>query len=119
MATIRLGAMVALILLMVGCGGYGSNYNGGGGGAGAPSITQLVPGDVTAGGAAFTLTVNGTGFGTDSVVYWATTPQTSMYVTGKQVTAQIPATDIANVGTVSIYVRSGGHNSNSMDFTVQ
>jgi IPT/TIG domain len=119
MARIRLGVMMALVVVMIGCG-YGSKYMaGGGGGAGAPNITQLMPGNATAGGPEFTLTVNGTNFGTNSVVYWGTTPQSSMYVTSQQVTAQIPAADIANSGTVSVYVLSGGKASNTLSFTVQ
>ena len=117
MKRVSLGFVLVVLLVTVGCGGYGSNYMGGG--AGAPSITQLMPGSTPANGPAFTLTVDGTAFGSDAVVYWGTTPQSSAYVAASRVTAQIPAADIANAGTVSVYVRSGGKNSNSMNFTVQ
>ena len=117
---VLVAVLASLILAVTGCG-YSSNYmsNSGGGGAGAPAISGLVPGTAMAGGGAFVLTVNGSGFGTDAVVYWGMTPQTSTYVTNKQVTAQIPAADIASAGTVSIYVRSNGKNSNSVNFSVQ
>jgi hypothetical protein len=110
---------MAMLLVGAGCG-YGShNYMNGGGGMGSPNIKQLVPGAATAGGPAFTLTINGSGFGTDSVVYWNAVAHTTMYASGNQVAAQITAADIMNAGTIPVYVRSGGMNSNSMIFTVQ
>jgi hypothetical protein len=107
------------MIFSVGCG-YGSHSNYmTGGGMGAPQIMQLQPAMANAGGPAFTLTVQGTGFGTDSVVYWNMVAQTTSYDSGTQVTAQITASDIMNQGMIPVYVRSGGKNSNSMNFTVQ
>jgi hypothetical protein len=117
MSRIRVSLLLALTLLLGGCG-YGSHYNGGGG-AGAPAIASLAPATTNAGDPAFTLTVNGSGFGTDSVVYWNGTALPSSYGTGTRVTAQVTATDVANVGMIPVYVRSGGKNSNSVMFTVQ
>ena len=62
----RIGVFVALFAT-AGCGGYSSPSNNPGSGT-LPSLSQLVPGSVTAGSAAFTLTVNGSGFGSDAVV---------------------------------------------------
>jgi hypothetical protein len=118
MSRLSLWLLLALTLMSAGCG-YGSKYMGGGGGAGSPAITDIVPGNANAGGMGFTLTVNGSGFGTDAVVYWSGAPQSSMYLTGNQVTAQISAADIMNPGMVAVYVRSGGKNSNSVNFQVQ
>lgn len=118
MSRLTLWFLMALALIGAGCG-YGSKSMVGGGGGGSPNITQLVPGNATAGGMAFTLTVNGSGFGTDATVYWGTSQQSTMYLSSNQVTAQIPAGDIMNPGTVSVYVRSGGMNSNSANFEVQ
>ena len=119
MSRLSLCFLLALALIGAGCG-YGSKYMAGGsGGAGSPTITELVPPNANAGGMAFTLTVNGSGFGTDAVVYWGTTPQSTMYLSGNQVTAQIPAADIMNPGMVAVYVRTGGKNSNSVNFQVQ
>jgi len=119
MFRLSLGVFLALSLISVGCGYSSKSYMGGGGGPGSPTITQLMPNSAKAGGMAFTLTVNGSGFGTDAVVYWGTTPQSTMYLSGNQVTAQITAADIMNPGMVAVYVRTGGMNSNSMNFTVQ
>ena len=117
MSRICLGLLVTLTLLITGCGGYGANNMGGG--AGAPNITSLNPNMKPAGDPAFTLTVNGSGFGTDSVVYWNGATLPTSYGTGTMVTAQVAAMDIMNPGMVPVYVRSGGKNSNTKDFTVQ
>jgi hypothetical protein len=88
-------------------------------GNGMPRVTQLSPSSTPAGGAAFTLTIDGSGFGTDSIVYWGTTPLATTYDTTSQVKADITADDIMSVGTVQVYVHSGGANSNAMTFTIQ
>jgi trimeric autotransporter adhesin len=108
--------LLAVTSISAGCG-YGShNYMGGNG---MPAVTQLSPSSTAAGGQGFTLTVTGTGFGTDSLVYWGTTPRMTTYATTTQVTADITAADIMNAGTVQVYVHSGGANSNAMTFTMQ
>ena len=118
MSRLSLGFLLALALTSAGCG-YSSKYMAPGGGPGSPNITGLMPSTANAGGMPFTLTVNGSGFGTDAVVYWNAAPQSTMYLTGNQVTAQITAADIMNPGMVPVYVLTGGKNSNSLDFTVQ
>jgi IPT/TIG domain len=110
-----------LSLMFVGCG-YGSqNYNPGmtGTGGGAPAISSLTPNTAIAGSMAFALTVNGSRFGTDAVVFWNAQPTATMYVSGNQVVADVSAADVAMSATVPVYVRTGGMNSNSMTFTVQ
>ena len=88
------------------------------------TITTLAPASENAGDAAFTLTVNGSGFATTSVVYWNASPRTTAFVSGSQVTAQITAADIATTATDTVYVRTtgggygGGTNSNTVNFTV-
>ena len=108
--------LLGILLMGAGCGYSSRNYMTGNG---MPQITQLAPATAMAGGMAFVLTLDGTGFGADSVVYWGTTTRTTTYVTTSQVTAQIAATDIMNAGTVQVYVHSGGANSNAMTFTIQ
>ena len=117
MSRICLGLLVILTLSIAGCGGYGSKNMGGGGAA--PSITSLNPNMTNAGDPAFTLTVNGSGFGTDSVVYWNGAALPSAYGTGTMVTAQVTAVDVMNAGMFPVYVRSGGKNSNMINFAVQ
>ena len=116
MFRIKLVVLLAAILIAPACG-YGShNYMNGNG---HPAITQLSPSATPAGGTAFSLTITGTGFGTDSLVYWGTTTRTTTYNTATQVTADITAADITNAGMAQVYVHSGGANSNAMTFTIQ
>jgi sugar lactone lactonase YvrE len=88
----------------------------------APVIGGIAPSFTNAGGAAFTLTVNGSGFTTGSTVYWNTPALTTTYVSATQLTAQVPAADIATGGaTVAITVLTpapGGGTSGSFQFEV-
>ena len=63
-----------------------------------PTITTISPTSATAGAAAFTLTVNGTNFLAGAVVQWngATLPTT--FISAAQLTAAVPATDVASQG---------------------
>lgn len=115
----RIGLLLlTVVIFSVGCG-YGSHSNYMTGGMGGPQIMQLQPGTANAGGPAFTLIVEGSGFGTDSVVFWNTVAQATTYDSGTEVKAQITAADIMNPGMIPVYVRSGGKNSNSVTFSVQ
>jgi len=124
--------LILLTMAAVGCGGYGSGSGSGSGSMapGAPSIADpLVPNTATAGSAAFTLTVNGSGFVSQSVVYWNSTAHSTTFVTSGQVTAAISAADVATAGTVPVFVKNPGgtgiynnqpaKNSNMVNFTVQ
>lgn len=84
-----------------------------------PTITSISPNTANAGGAGFTLTVNGTNFvnGT-SVVRWNGSNRTTSFVNSTQLTATIPASDIANGGVFPITVANGATISNSLNFTV-
>jgi hypothetical protein len=87
----------------------------------APTITSLSPTGATAGGAAFTLTVNGTGFVATSSVKFNGTARTTTFVNATQVTAAILASDIASVGTPPVTVTNptpGGGTSNAVNFNV-
>ncbi|HMZ22166.1 MAG TPA: hypothetical protein PLD20_29815, partial [Blastocatellia bacterium] len=86
-----------------------------------PVITTLSPNSATAGGAAFTLTVNGSGFINGSTVQWNGNARTTTFVSATQLTAAIPATDIANTGNANVTVVTaapGGGTSNSASFTI-
>jgi hypothetical protein len=62
----------------------------------------LVPAAVVPGGPGFTLTVNGTGFVAGDVVRWNGTALATTFVNAAQLTAQVPATNIKNVGTIFV-----------------
>jgi len=86
-----------------------------------PAISGISPAFTNAGGAVFTLTVNGSGFIAGSTVYWGTSALTTTYVSASQLTAQVPAADTATVGTISITVQTptpGGGTSNAWLFEV-
>jgi len=84
-----------------------------------PFIQQpLVPTSIKPGSAAFTLTVNGAGFGSGSVVNWNGSPRDTTFVSPKKLMAAILASDVVSAGTASITVSNplpGGGVSN-VDF---
>jgi FG-GAP-like repeat/Abnormal spindle-like microcephaly-assoc'd, ASPM-SPD-2-Hydin len=81
-----------------------------------PFVNQpLVPAVVTPGSPGFTLTVNGTGFVSGSVVRWNGSPRTTAFINASQLTASIAAADVAVASTATITVASptpGGGVSN-------
>jgi FG-GAP-like repeat len=84
-----------------------------------PFVDQpLVPMSAAPGGSGFTLTVNGTGFVSSSVVNWNGTPLPTTFVSKAQLTAMVAASDIATPQTASVTVSNpapGGGISN-VDF---
>jgi len=83
-----------------------------------PAIETLTPDSVPVNSVPFTMTINGSNFTTDAVVFWNGTPQFTIFVTSKQLMANVTATDLLFAGLVPIYVRTGGLNSNTVDFNV-
>jgi hypothetical protein len=84
-----------------------------------PHISSISPVFALAGGAAFTLTVNGNGL-TNGAVQWngATTNVTTQQVSDTQLTATIAAALIGGGGTPQITVKVGATTSNALTFTV-
>jgi len=81
----------------------------------------LVPDATPPGGSTFTLTVNGTGFVSNSVINWNGTALATQFVSGSQLTATVPAADIAKRGTGQITVVTpgpGGGASTAVPFEV-
>jgi hypothetical protein len=89
-----------------------------------PTAASISPTSATAGGTAFTLTVNGTNFVQNSTVDWSGTALTTTFVSSIQLTAAVPATDIAlgTAGTAKITVVNpqpgGGPSSPALLFTI-
>jgi serine protease len=86
-----------------------------------PSISSLSPSLKTRGGAAFTLTVNGSGFATGSKVRWSGEERTTSFVSISQLTALIHEEDIAETGTIEVTVFNptpGGGTSEIREFSV-
>lgn len=85
----------------------------------ALAISSLSPNSASAGGPAFTLTVNGTGFSPGASVSWNGTALTTSFVSPTQVTASVPAALVANPGNARIEVTNpGGPYTNVVTFTV-
>ncbi len=81
----------------------------------------IVPTAAVPGGLGFTLTVNGAGFVSGSVVNWNGSPRTTTFVSAGRITAAILASDIATASTASITVSNptpGGGASNVSYFEV-
>jgi len=82
-----------------------------------PVASSLSPSAVIAGSAAFSLTVNGSGFVPTSVVTWNGSPRMTTFVSTTQLTASIAASDIAAVGTGQVAVSTpapGGGTSGAL-----
>jgi hypothetical protein len=85
----------------------------------ALTLTSLSPSSAVARGPAFTLTVNGSNFVSGSVVLWNGANRTTTFVNATQLTAPIPAADIAAAGSASVTVQNpGGAVSNALTFTI-
>ena len=99
MKVVRLVSLLVLLVLFLvvsGCGGFQ--------GVVTPTLSSISPTTVTAGSAGFTLTATGTNFTSGTQLLWNGVAQTTTVVSNTQLTAAIPATQIANAGTVAIRV---------------
>jgi hypothetical protein len=109
---IKAAVLVALSALTLACG-YSSKTTPPVAGS-VPAIAALTPASMTAGSAAFTLTVNGSNFGSQAVVNWNGAARTTTFVSGNQVTAAIPAADIATAGSAAVTVTNPGTTGTGM-----
>ncbi|HZV99039.1 MAG TPA: galactose oxidase-like domain-containing protein, partial [Methylophilaceae bacterium] len=86
-----------------------------------PTTSSISPSSAAAGGPAFTLTVNGSNFVSGSIVRWNGANRTTTFVSATQLTAAIPASDIAAAGTAQVTVFNptpGGGTSSAQTFTI-
>jgi hypothetical protein len=87
----------------------------------APTVASLSPSSGALGGAAFTLTVNGTNFVIGSVVRWNGADRATTFTSSTQLTAAIPASDLAATGVAMVTVFNpapGGGESSALPFTI-
>ena len=82
------------------------------------SLTTLSPNWAAPGGAAFTLTVAGTGFTANSTVQWNGAPLVTTFVSTTQLTATVTAALIATKGAASVIVTGDGGPSNALPFAI-
>jgi YVTN family beta-propeller protein len=117
--------LAVLSLPAAGCGGNASQPANNQAPLGAsnpsPTITTISPNTGVAGGAAFTLTINGTNFDAASTVSFGGADPVTTFVSSTQLTAAIPASSIASSGGMAVTVTApppGGGTSNSVDFVI-
>lgn len=107
---------VGILLLLAGCGGNTQPFND------TPAIGNLFPSSSAAGGSSFTLNITGTGFIQQSKAYWNNTQLTTTFNPNTlQLSASVPASDIATAGVAQVTVVSpspGGGISNAAAFTI-
>ena len=87
-----------------------------------PTLASINPAFVVAGAPAFTLTVTGANFISGATIHWNGAPRTTTFVSATQLTAQIPASDVAMNGAANVTVVNpapGGGASGSISFTIQ
>jgi hypothetical protein len=86
-----------------------------------PTLASMSPSSASAGGAALTLTVNGTGFIGTSMVTWNLNPRATTFVSATQLKASISAADLAEAGIAYVGVVTpdpGGGSSTLLNFTI-
>ena len=81
-------------------------------------LTSLSPATVVAGGAPFTLTVNGAGFAAHSTVLWNGSPVPTTFVSTTRLTAAVPANLIASQSAATVTVSAGGVSSDGLGVTI-
>jgi len=116
-------ALVAAVLGFIGgCSSSSSNSPNA-----TPTVSTVIPSNVTAGSQSFTLFVTGTGFieGHEgaSFVYWNNSPRSTVFNTATaQLQATIPASDLVTPGIVEVTVANptpGGGTSSAVTFTIE
>src|SRR5690349_12901346 len=89
----------------------------------APLVNQpLVPAIVAPGHAAFTLTVNGSGFVPHSTVYWNGSKLATQVISSTRLKAKVSAEQVAKAGSASVTVvnpHPGGGTSNAVYFLIR
>lgn len=87
-----------------------------------PVLTQVVPDETVAGGPDLALSVVGEGFTSGAEVHWNGEARPTFVVSETELTAEIPATDLADPDTVQVTVVNpapGGGTSDAVAFVVQ
>jgi hypothetical protein len=71
-------------------------------------LTFVSPSTATVGAQSFTITANGSGFTTGALILWNGNALNTTLVSANQLTAPVPATDLAAAGTVKVSVQIPG-----------
>jgi hypothetical protein len=87
-----------------------------------PTLNSISPAGVVAGSKAIALTVKGENYSSKSVVRWKGVNLATKFVNSTELTATIPATDLAKAALVPVTVYKPGTptlTSHAIDFTVK
>src|SRR5262245_30817554 len=91
-------------LAMGSCGGGGTSTTPPPTENPTPSISGIIPNNVTAGAGDTSVTINGSGFIASSTTKWNATALNTTFVSGTQLTAVIPAAQLTGSSTDQITV---------------
>ena len=88
---------------------------------GPPAISSLSPAGAPVGGAAFTLTVDGSAFTSGSIVRWNGANRVTTFTSSSRLRASIPASDLAVIGAaqVTVFDPVSGQTSLARLFSIQ
>ena len=114
-------SLLMLILFTLACGAGPGNRTPGFHASftlSSPSLAALAPISVPVNTVPFTMTVTGNNFGTDAIVFWNGTAQHTTFVTSNQLLVAVTDADLMFAGLIHVFVRTGGMNSNTVDFDV-
>jgi hypothetical protein len=120
----KISIVISLLVLLASCGGGAGTSGGGGGGVtpqDIPTLAAIAPSSVTAGTPAVSLVVFGSNFENGATVQWNGTALSSSWQSATEMTAAIPASDIASAGSAQVTVTNpspGGGTSAAEPFTI-
>ena len=111
-------AALGYLSLLTACGGGGGTSAPPATPGPAPVVSAISPNSSRQGGPAFTLSVVGSNFTTNSTVQWNGAAQPTTFVNGNLLTAAIPAGEVATPGPDNITVVDTGGTSNALSLAV-
>lgn len=87
--------------------------------AAVPTLTAISPSSATAGAASFVITATGTNFINGSTINWNGAALTTSFVSATQLTATVPAANVASAGTATVTVNTtGAGTSGALTFAI-
>jgi trimeric autotransporter adhesin len=119
-----LAAVSACSIGAAGCGGGSGSGAGSDSGSSSnptPVLSSINPPSAVAGSVSVTLSANGSGFVSGSTIDWNGSALPSTFVSASQLSATLPASDLATAGTAKVTVASpapGGGTSAPITFTI-
>jgi len=115
----RYSVLLLVTLFLLGCGSPAGNHDPLRVGTFVnPAISSLTPNSVPVDSVPFTLTINGSDFGSDAIVFWNGIPLNTRVISSMQLIAQLQPINLQFAGMVPVYVRTQGVTSNTLDFDV-